>query len=1058
MAATIATIPSFGKIAILTTLNMYVFAIRVAIRRTSRASWGLLFAVASCAGDSANAAPESSVDFNRDVRPILSDACFHCHGPDPSHRQALLRLDNWSGDDEAMGAEQVIAAGEPSDSALIDRIATLDPELRMPPPDSGKALTTEQIEVLRRWVAEGAEYQPHWALVQPHRSQVPSIANAEWARNPIDQFVFARLESEGLSPSPAADHGVLLRRLYLDILGLPPALDQQAEADDLPSDERYAQLVDQLLASPHFGERWGRLWLDAASYADSNGFEKDRPRDVWMYRDWVVQALNNDMPYDQFVVEQVAGDLLSNAEQSQLIATGFLRNTMLNEEGGIDPEQFRMEALFARMDILGKSVLGLTVQCAQCHTHKYDPISHRDYYRLLAFLNNDHEAHATVYPREAEKQRRELLAGIARIEQELRDTNLDWRDRMVAWAESQAREMNDWQIARPELDGSGGQKHRLLEDGSVLAEGYSPSQVTTQFTVRTNLEQVTAVRLELLPHPTLPHNGPGRSTEGLCALTEMKVTVHHGSESGGTSNVPISRVSADVNPNRGPLAERFDDRSGQERFTGPASMAIDDDRTTAWSIDRGPGRSNVAHSAVFVFDKPLPIAGDSRLTFHLVQQHGESYHEDIYTNNLGRFRFALTDVEPSAGDALPTNIRQIVQRSADSWSAAEEATLFSHWRTTIQDWEVANQQIESLWQQHPDGISQLVLKRRDRPRRTHVLARGDFLKPAEPVTAGVPGFLHPLGAAEPDRLDFACWLVDNRSPTAARVIVNRIWQAYFGTGLVETAEDFGVQGTPPSHPELLDWLAVELMDNAWSLKHIHRLIVTSATYRQSSRVTPELLQRDPQNRLLARGARFRIDAETIRDVNLAASGLLNRELGGPSVYPPAPEYLFVPPASYSVKPWPFDTGAAKYRRGLYTFRYRSLLYPVYQTFDAPTGEASCARRIRSNTPTQALVSLNEAIFVECARALATATVKSAVTEPRDRVDYMFRRCLGRPADDLEAEVILSFVNTQRSRLEQGDLDAQQLLGEGEDADVEEIAAWTTAARVILNLDEVITRQ
>jgi Protein of unknown function (DUF1553)/Protein of unknown function (DUF1549)/Planctomycete cytochrome C len=1015
------------------------------------------------------------IEFARDVRPILADNCFHCHGPDDAQRQAELRLDLWEGAGDIRGAEDVIIPQKPEESELVARITNDDADVRMPPADSGKSLTPEQIETLRAWVAQGGDYKQHWAFQPPQRPAVPSVKNAGWVRNPIDAFVLARLEQEGLEPSRPASAPTLLRRLSLDLIGLPPTLEEIAAYESSAGDSTIEQDVERLIASPHFGERWARVWLDVARYADSDGFEKDKPRLVWMYRDWVVGALNAGMPYDQFLIEQIAGDLLPGATQDQRVATGFLRNSMLNEEGGIDPEQFRMEAMFDRMDAIGKGMLGLTIGCAQCHSHKYDPLTHTEYYRMFAFLNNSHEAQITVYTPEQQAEWQQTDALIRQIEDRLRTANPDWAERMAAWEETVRNDQPEWTVVRPELDSSGDQKHYLQEDGSVVAAGYAPTTTETKFVVDVKSPRIAAVRLELLNDANLPHGGPGRAPNGLCALTEFDIDAAPLDKPQEQTALKFTSASADVNPPERELEKMFHDRTDRRRVTGPIEYANDDDQLTAWGLDIGPGRSNVPRKAVFTLDKPLELTGGARLTFKLTQNHGGWNSDDNQNNNLGRFRFAVTAAENAAADPLPSDVRAVLQVPSAERAPQQIERVFSYWRTTVPEWQEENRRIEALWQSHPRGTTQLALQEREKPRPTHRLERGNFLAPAEAVSPGVPAFLHPLpedneSKRTPSRLDFARWIADRRSPTTARSIVNRIWQAYFGTGLVETAEDLGSQGASPSHPELLDWLAVELMDHDWDLKHLHRLIVTSATYRQASAVTPELLARDPSNRLWARGARRRVDAEIVRDVALAASGLLNRKLGGPSVYPPAPEFLFVPPASYGPKTWATDMGPNRYRRGLYTFRFRSVPYPVLQNFDAPNGEFACARRVCSNTPLQALTTLNETLFMDCARELALKTLAEGGATDAERLNYAVRRCLARDPKAEELPVLEDFLARQKQRFNGGGTDPWKLLAENDEAKhklaakipdgatAADLAAWTALARVVLNLDETITKE
>ncbi len=1023
--------------------------------------------------------PAPTIDFTRDVRPILAANCIKCHGPDPENRQADLRLDVWQSAGDIHGAEAVIAARQPADSELVNRITEGDPDLHMPPADSGKTLTPEQIDTLKNWIAQGAEYKKHWAFEAPQRPPVPQVKDAARVRNPIDAFVQSRLEREQLSPAQPASPSTLLRRLSLDLVGLPPTLDEiaafEANVKSGGIDGAYRREIERLLASPHFGERWARVWLDAARYADSDGFEKDKPRFVWMYRDWVISALNRDLPYDEFIVEQIAGDLEPNPTQDQLVATGFLRNSMINEEGGIDPEQFRMEAMFDRMDAIGKAILGLTIQCAQCHTHKYDPLAQTDYYRMFAFINNCHEGAITTYTPAENEEWAATETAIRLIEKGLRDAKPDWADRMAEWEKSVRNNQPEWiTLGNPHTDDQSGEKFYNQDDGSVLAAGYAPTWKVTEFKVDAKAAKITAFRLELLNDSNLPCGGPGRSIYGTCALTEFQVDAAPINNQANRTPLKFNKVSADVNPPERELESFFDDKSGKRRVTGPIEFANDGKVETAWGIDLGGGRSNVPRKAVFHLEKPFDATGGYKLTIKLAQQHGGWNSDENQNNNLGRFRFAYTTADDPTADPIPTDVRQILAIPAENRTPEQAGRVFSYWRTTVPEWAKYNERLEALWQSHPRGTTQLVLKERDKLRPTHRLDRGNFLAPAEEVAPGVPDFLNPLEpskpGAKPTRLDFAHWLVDRKSPTAARSIVNRIWQGYFGMGLVATAEDLGTQGEPPSHPELLDWLAVELMDHNWSLKHLHRLIVTSATYQQASTVAPELQTRDPANRLLARGPRFRVDAEVVRDIALASSGLLVNKVGGPSVHPPAPEFLFQPPISYGPKTWIVETGPNRYRRAMYTFRYRNLPYPVLQAFDAPNGEVACARRARSNTPLQALAMLNEPLFVECARALALSVLAEGGSSETDRLTYAVRRCLSREPDKNEIDALQKFLDQQKDRFAKQGADPWQLLADDDKGKARlesklpngtrpaELAAWTAVARVVLNLDETITKE
>jgi len=974
----------------------------------------------------------------RDVQPIFAQSCSGCHGA--AEQMGGLRLDVKSAALAGGSSGKVILPGEAANSLIIKRLTGVGGMARMPM--NSDPLPPDKIEIVRRWIDAGAVWPDtaaatHWAFIPPVRPAVPSPSRMDWVRNPIDAFVIARLDQESLRPSPEADRATLLRRLSLDLIGLPPT---PAELDAFladPSPTAWEKQVDRLLASPHYGERWGRIWLDAARYADSNGYEKDAPRFVWFYRDWVINALNRDLPYNQFVIEQIAGDLLPNATQEQRVATGFLRNSMINEEGGVDPEQFRMEAMYDRMDAIGKGILGVTIQCAQCHNHKYDPLTQEEYYRIFAFLNDTHEANVAVYTPEQQRKRAEVFRRTQEIEAGIQSRHPDWPQRMAAWEEQAKANQPAWVVLRPEVDdiSTGGERELPMKDGSMLALGYAPTKHTVKFIAKTDLPEIAAIRLELLNDPNLPNGGPGRSIKGAGALTDFRVESAPAETPDRAAPVKIARATADINLPETPLEPKFDDKKGKRRVTGPIEFAIDGKDETAWGIDAGPGLRNQPRKAVFNFEKPVANPSGTVLNIYLKQDHGGANSDDNENNNLGRIRLSVTSAPNATADPLPQNVREILSVPRGERSPAQTRAVFSYWRTTVPEWRDDNERIAAVWREHPEGSLQLVLADRgDDHRPTYILKRGDFLQPDRAVEPGTPAFLHPLPAgAATDRLTFARWLVDPKSPTTARSIVNRVWQSYFGTGIVATAENFGTQCEPPSNQPLLDWLAVEFMDSGWSLKKLHGAIVTSSAYRQSSNVTPELLAKDPDNRLLARGPRLRVDAELVRDIALAASGLLNPQVGGPSVYPPAPAFLFQPPASYAPKTWKVAEGPDRYRRALYTFRFRSVPFPMLQSFDAPNGEMSCVRRARSNTPLQALTTLNEPLFVESAQSLGQLALKEGGATDESRIAYAFRRCTSRQPAAEESAVLLKFLQTHATD-------------------------WTAVARVILNLDETITKE
>ncbi len=990
-------------------------------------------------------------DFNREVRPILSNNCFKCHGPDDGSRKAELRLDvREAALKPAESGDRAIIPGDVAASALVARIFSHDRDEQMPPPAAKKELTDAQRDILKRWIASGANYDAHWAFVAPQQGPLPAVQRADWPRNPIDQFILARLEAEGLPPSPEADAITLVRRLYLDLIGIPPTPEQADTFAHAASTDRQAaveNLVDTLLASPHYGERWTRRWLDLARYADTNGYEKDRARSIWPWRDWVIHSLNADMPFDQFTIEQLAGDLLPKPTRDQLVATGFHRNTMLNEEGGFDPLEFRYHAMTDRVATTGTTWLGLTVGCAQCHTHKFDPIQHREYFQMMAFLNNADEpdldlpapdAAARQQQREAEAAK--LLAtlagkwpvpannepGAAPVEQR-RAAAVEAK--FAEWLASERTRSVTWKSLPPVAATSNSPLLTIQPDASIFGSGDITKSDTYEIKFRDLPPGITALRLEALPDERLPLHGPG-------------MTYYEGPK--GDFFLGEFTVAADGQPVKFASATESYAKNSMGKNPVSAALAIDGDPQTGWSANGRPGERSEA-----VFHLAAPLAAAREATVKLVfGRH--------YACSLGRFRISVTtDSRGAEARDLPDAIGTLLLIPDADLTPGQRAKLHAQFLLSAPELADAVARIREL-QKPLAPTTTLVLRERpaENPRPTFIHHRGEYLQLRDRVEPGTFSFLPPLAAGEkPDRLAFARWLVSPQNPLTARVTVNRQWAILFGRGIVRTTEDFGYQGESPTHPELLDWLAVEFMKQGWSLKKLHRLIVTSATYRQASRVTPELLARDAENRWLARGPRGRLDAELVRDTMLSAAGLLSPKIGGPSIYPPQQEG--VSEVAYGSPKWTASNGEDRYRRGLYTYTKRTAPYAMLSTFDAPSGESCLARRDVSNSPLQSLTLLNDIVVIEAAQALGKefAAVEGSVDE---RLAQLFRRCVTRPPTSDEVAALAKFFATQKQRFEAGELDAAKVSG-AEDGDANERAAWTATARAMLNLDEAITR-
>ncbi len=999
------------------------------------------------------AADGFALDFEREVRPILAEKCMLCHGPDDSKAGLRLTGIEYAAKVLESGARAVVP-GEPEHSEMIARVRSDDPDLQMPPPGKGEPVTPAEADILHEWIAGGAVWPKHWSFTRLQKADPPLIRDADWGRHPIDAFILGRLEKENITPSPEADAVTLIRRLHYDLVGLPPSPDvvvRYRAAIEADQQEGLAALVDDLLAGPAFGERWGRHWLDRARYADSDGFEKDNHRpDAWRYRDWVIDAVNADLPFDRFTIEQFAGDLLEKPTPDQILATAFNRQTLTNTEGGADKEQWRVAAVMDRVETLGSVWLGLTLTCARCHTHKYDEITHREYYELFAYFNNGDEVTAKV-PQSSEawaKYESDLAAhtaeggrlGAQRIaaKQELDSRLVEWEQRLGSWlAEAKA-------VAAPGLvpmaiEGFAapkGVQFCNVEDGSILIGGENPPIAT--YTVSSKLPpgKISGIRLEVLPDPTLGREGPGRSENGNFVLSGIEFSVK------GYPRNPI----------------RLGDAAADHSQEGWSVKGILDDNSkpgregTGWGVGGAIGKP---HHAEIGFAEPIVVEEATEFTLTMIQNLGGQH-------TIGRFRlFAITTPTVLA---VPEPVRTALATSGAGRKPEDHATILDHVEhLDAKTWPLlaAAAAHEAKRPVAPEMDVRVIGERREERRTTRVLHRGEFLEPTDAVEAATLSILPPVRhrGERGDRLDLARWLVGGENPLPPRVIVNDIWSQLFGEGLVPTPEDFGVRGERPTHPELLDWLALRFIDLGWSRKALIREIVLSRTYRQSSNHRPDLIDRDPKNLWLARQNRFRVEAEIVRDLSLAAAGLLSTKVGGPSVFPPIPDG--VADVNYnSAFKWKTSEGEDRYRRGLYTYFKRTAPHPALTTFDCPDSNVTSLRRARSNTPLAALITLNSEPFVEAAQGLA----KRVLTEQlkagdADRLAHAFRLCLAREPRDFEIDRLISLLESSRAHYRDRPEDASHFAGSAlpEGVSSSEGAAWTATLRVLLNLDEFLTR-
>ncbi len=931
-------------------------------------------------------AEETEVDFGRDIRPILSGKCFHCHGPDPESREAGLRLDL---EDEAKteldSGLTALIPGNAAESELFARIISDDEFTRMPPPEIGKQLSEREIELFRKWIEQGAQYAPHWSFSPPQKHEAPKVENTDWVKSEIDAFILKRLEEEGLMPNGEADKYALARRVSFALTGLPLSVEQTEAFVQDASPEAYEKLVDQLLADPAYGERWARVWLDIARYADSMGYEKDSPRTIWPYRDWVIRAINENKPFDQFSIEQLAGDLLPDPTQEQIVATAFHRNTMTNTEGGTNDEEFRNAAVIDRVNTTVQAWMGLTMECAQCHTHKYDPITQKEYFEFFAIFNQTEDAdrsdEAPLHKWFTEEQKAEKAS-----------------------LESQIQE------AKAKLKS-------MLEDSTDIALSENVPNVGRY------------VRVENV------------ADSGFLHIAEVQVF-------SGDNNVAVkgkaSQSSVDYN---GPPNLAIDGNTNGDFAKAMSTTHTKQEKNPWWEVDLG---ASTTIDKVVIWNRT-----DGDLFNRMKSCRVVILDENRQPVWAGRVD---SPFNPSAEFIPP--------KSVDGMDERARTELAAYLKGNSPELEKQKKRIANL-EKKRDGIKPIttpVMKQlsADKYRKSHIQIRGNYQSHGEEVGASVLDSFHafPEGS-QADRLSMAKWLVSKENPLTARVVVNRHWEQLFGMGIVETSEDFGSQGELPTHPQLLDTLAVELMEHDWDTKWLVKQIVMSQTFRQSAKTSPQKLQKDPRNQLVSRGPRVRLTAEMVRDQALSAGGLLSEKMYGPSVRPPRPN-LGLRAAFGGATDWTTSTGEDRYRRGIYTMWRRTTPYPSMATFDAPSREVCTIRRITTNTPLQALVTLNDPVYIEAAQALGREVNKHKDLPLEEKVVVAFRRVLKRPPSDQEKSRLVQLYQQAKTQYAAVPEEAAKLATDPlgplpEGAAAEDLAAWTVVGNVLLNLDEALNR-
>jgi len=1023
---------------------------------------------------------KDDIDFNRDIRPIFSENCYACHGPDKNKRKAGLRFDI---KEEALkkldSGDFAIVPGKPKESKLLKLITTADEDDRMPPTKAGKRLTSAQIDLLKRWIERGAPWKDHWSYIPPEKPELPAVKARKWPRNEIDYFVLSRLEKEHLKPSPEADKTTLLRRVSFDLTGLPPSV---AEVDALLADKdpnAYEKAVDRLLASPQYGERMAQVWLDLARYADTSGYHFDSPRFMWLWREWVINAFNNNMPFDQFTIEQLAGDLLPHPTRAQRIATGFHRNVMTNDEGGADPDEYLAKYMVDRVSTTAVVWLGTTMGCAECHDHKYDRISQKEFYQMYAFFHNVPEKGLDGTRTENPLPRMQVPS----MDQEKRMvelTNVAFppAEKLVKQREEELPlAQSRWE---KEIAAS---TNRFTEPDGLLARFSFDDTLAFKALDKTNTAKFTGTNA--------PPYGTGKV--GRAFKFDGKGDYIDAGEAVSLewTNAFSYGAWAKFEPKGGAILSKMEDAPGYRGF----DLLVEDGKISAhlasewpdnaikvmtkatWSKDYWhhvmityDGSKKAAGVKLYVDGKVAPVDVKTDKLTGTITNHaplilGKRIKSLPLNGRIDEVRFYSRVLKEKEVKALAHEPDLGVARMPpETRSEAQKAELKHFYRENYaSELKQAEAALEKLKEKR-DALNKqipntMVMDEMPKPRDTFILVRGNFQNKGEKVAANVPSFLPRLPEGAPtNRLGLAKWLVSPEHPLTSRVTVNRFWQMFFGTGIVKTANDFGSQGEWPSHPELLDWMATEFMARKWEVKSMVKTIVMSSTYRQSSAVTPEGLERDRYNRLLSRGPRMRLDAEFIRDNALAISGLLNAKLGGPSVKP------YQPPGIWDGTDAKFEQshGEDLYRRGIYVYWKRSAHYPSFATFDAPNREICTAMRPRSSTPLQSLVLMNDPVYVEAARAMAQRVEREGGNDAKQRLTYAFRLALARPPSEQELAILERTYQEQLAAFKQDSKATGELLSIGESpvpkgSDKATLAALTGVANVLLNLNETNTK-